>query len=101
MGSTQGQKWGLVGTISIGDFTDGDGGGTTYNAMPYVHTVPAFALGPISLLSPTHQEVTYLSTPTYSRIRLRAHLLSLGYFLSHWETPWIFQRPDILKHRRA
>jgi len=31
----------LVGTLSVGDFTDVDGDGTAYNAMLYVHNVPA------------------------------------------------------------
>jgi len=31
----------LVGTLSVSDFTDADGDGTTYNAMLYIHNVPA------------------------------------------------------------
>lgn len=31
----------LVGTLSVGDFTDVDGDGTTYNAMLFIHGVPA------------------------------------------------------------
>ena len=31
----------VVGTLNVSDFTDIDGDGTTYNAMLYVHNVPA------------------------------------------------------------
>ena len=31
----------VVGTLSVSDFTDVNGDGTTYNAMLYVHNVPA------------------------------------------------------------